>query len=111
MALSHDQDGRHPQLWKNKNLQKFSFPEPVSRLQRNLLFSIGVLDHLNLIKVWPQVEKFYTKVKFGPLGICMAKVKIIYFSKTVAAYYLKVGICIELNYLMSLYEYQRPVII
>ena len=41
----------------------------------------------------------------------MEKVKIIYFSKTVAAYYLKVGICVELNDLMKLYEYQRPVII
>ena len=31
----------------------------------------------------------------------------IYFSKTIAAYDLKVGRCIELNDLMNLNEYQR----
>ena len=34
---------------------------------------------------------FYAKVKFGNLDICMEKVKIIYFSKTIAAHDLKVG--------------------
>ena len=33
--------------------------------------------------------------------------KIIYFSKTVAAYDLKGGRCIELNDLMKLFEYQK----
>ena len=37
----------------------------------------------------------------------MEKMKIIYFSKTIAAFYLEVGRCIELNDLMKLYEYQR----
>ena len=41
----------------------------------------------------------------------MEKVKIIYFSKTIAALGIKVGRCIELNYLMNylmyLHEYQR----
>ena len=35
------------------------------------------------------------------------KMKIIYFSKTIAAYDLKVGRCIELNDLTQLHEYQR----
>ena len=35
------------------------------------------------------------------------KMKIIYFSKTIAAYDLAVGRCIELNELMKLHEYQR----
>ena len=35
------------------------------------------------------------------------KMKIIHFSKTVAAYDFKVGRCIELNVLMKLHEYQR----
>ena len=50
---------------------------------------------------------FYTKFKFGAIGIHMEKVKIIYFSKTVAAYDLKVGRCIDLNDLMKLHEYVR----
>ena len=33
--------------------------------------------------------------------------KIIYFSKTIVAYNLKVGSYTELNYLMKLHEYQR----
>ena len=33
--------------------------------------------------------------------------KLIYFSKTIAAYDLKVCRCIELNDLINLYEYQR----
>ena len=33
--------------------------------------------------------------------------KMIYFSKTIAAYDLKVGRCIEQNDLMNLHEYQR----
>ena len=36
----------------------------------------------------------------------MEKVKIIYFSKTIAAYDRKVGTCIELNDLMKLHKYQ-----
>ena len=37
----------------------------------------------------------------------LKKVKIIYFSKTIAAYDLKVGSYTELNDLMKLREYQR----
>ena len=37
----------------------------------------------------------------------MKKVKIIYFSKTITAYYLQVSGCIDLNNLMKLHEYQR----
>ena len=36
----------------------------------------------------------------------MEKMKIIYFSKTIAAFNLKVSRCIELNDLMKLHEYQ-----
>ena len=35
------------------------------------------------------------------------KTKLIYFSKTIAAYSLKVCRCIELNELMNLHEHQR----
>ena len=37
----------------------------------------------------------------------MGKMKIINFSKTIAAYDLKVGRCIELNDIMNLHQYQR----
>ena len=36
---------------------------------------------------WP----FYAKVKFGHLSFYIGKMTIIYFSKTIAAYDLKVG--------------------
>ena len=50
---------------------------------------------------------FCVKVKFGPVGICMKKMEIINFLKTIAAYHLKVGKCIELNDLMKLREYHK----
>ena len=37
----------------------------------------------------------------------MVKMKIIYFSKTIVAYDLKVGRCIEQNDLMNLHEYKK----
>ena len=46
-------------------------------------------------------------VKIGDLNFYMGTMKIIYFSKTIAAYDLKVGRCIEINDLMNLYENRR----
>ena len=55
--------------------------------------------HHSLFKLrsWIDLDLFYAKVKFGHLCLCMGKMKMIYFSKTIAAYDLKVGRCIELN--------------
>ena len=53
---------------------------------------------------WFDLDLFYGKVKFGHLSFYMGKMKIIYVSKTIAPYDLKVVRCIELNDLMNLHE-------
>ena len=52
------------------------------------------------------LEIYYGKVKFGHEGICMKK-KELFFLKTIAAYDIKVGRCIELNDFVKLHEYHR----
>ena len=60
------------------------------------------------LRPWIDLDLFYAKVRFGQLCFWMGKNEIILFSlKTIAAYDLKVGRCIELNDLMKLHEYQR----
>ena len=46
-----------------------------------------------LFKLWPWIDLdlFYAKVKFGHIGFCMGKVKIIIFLETIAALGLKVA--------------------
>ena len=46
-----------------------------------------------LFKLWPWIElnPFYAKIKFGHIGFCTGKVKIIYFLETIAALGLKVA--------------------
>ena len=39
---------------------------------------------------WVDLDLFYAKVKFGHIGFCMEKVKIIYFLETIAALDLNV---------------------
>ena len=60
-----------------------------------------------LFKLWPWVDLFYSKVKFGHIGFCMGKSKNYYFLETVIASGLKVAWSIQLNELMKLSEYQR----
>ena len=64
------------------------------------------LDHMTKIAVYPCMVKqtikiFFSRTKrrmtFGHLAFCRGKMKILYFSGTIAAYDLKVGRCIELN--------------
>ena len=68
---------------------------------------MGVLPKLFKLWPWVDLDPFYAKVKFGHIGFCMGKVKIIYFLETIAALGLKVAWSIKLNELMKLSEYQR----
>ena len=63
----------------------------------------------SLFKWWPWVDLdfYYGKVKFDPLGFCMEKVETMDFSETIVSYNIKVGRCSQLNEHMKLYEYQR----
>ena len=68
-----------------------------------------MLTHHSLNKFWPwvDIDLFYVKVKFGRSSIYMGKMKLICFSKTIAAYDLKVCTCIALYDQINLHEYQR----
>ena len=50
-----------------------------------------VLPRLFKLLPWVDLDTFYSKVKFGDIGFCMGKVKIIFFLETVAALGLKVA--------------------
>ena len=50
-----------------------------------------VLPKLFKLWLWVDLDPFYAKVKFGHLGFCMGKVKIIYILETIAALGLKVA--------------------
>ena len=53
--------------------------------------SVQVLP--KLLKLWPWVDldPFYTKAKFGHIGIVWETVKIIYFIETIAALGLRIA--------------------
>ena len=54
--------------------------------------SVQVLPRLFKLLPWVDLDTFYTKVKFGDIGFCLGKVKIIFFFlETVAALGLKVA--------------------
>ena len=56
-----------------------------------LAFSMEVLPRLFKLRPWVDLDPFYAKVKFGYIGFCMGKSKIIHFLKTIAALGLKVA--------------------
>ena len=66
-----------------------------------------VLPRLFKLSPWLDLDPFYAKVKFGHIGFCWEKMKIIYFLETIAALGLKVARSIQLNEFMKLGEYQR----
>ena len=66
-----------------------------------------VLPRLFKLLPWVILDPFYAMVKFGHIGFCMGKVKIIYFLEIIAALGLNVARSIQLNELMKLSEYQR----
>ena len=66
-----------------------------------------VLPRLFKLSPWVDLDPFYAKVKFGHIGFCMGKVKIIYFLETIAALGLKLTWSIQLNEFMKLGEYSR----
>ena len=47
------------------------------------------------------LDLFNAKVKFGYIGFCMGKVKIMYYLEIIAAIGLKVGSNIQMNELMK----------
>ena len=67
-----------------------------------------VHDNLFNLLCWVDLDLFYAKIKLGHLSFYVGrKRKVCIFPKTIAAYFLKVGRCPELNNLMKLLEYQR----
>ena len=69
--------------------------------------SMQVLFRLFKLLPWVDLDKFYTKVKFGDIGVCMGKSEnYLFFLEIVAAFGLKVARSIQLNTLMKLSEYQ-----
>ena len=50
------------------------------------------------------LDLFYSKVKFGHLGVCIGKMQKVDFSKTIVAYDIKIDIYNQLN---DFYKYQR----
>ena len=86
-----------------KNLKKSSSPEPIDWWPWNFVCSIVYASTTKIIQIipWDDLDTFYAKVKFGDIGFCMGKVKIIYF------FWNCCSLRIQLNELMKLSEYQR----
>ena len=51
---------------------------------------MGILPKLSKYD-WVDLDPFYAKVNFGHVGLCMEKVKIIYFLELIAALGLKLA--------------------
>ena len=64
-----------------------------------------VLPRWFKLSPWVDLDRFYAKVKFGDIGLCIGKSE--FFLEIVAALVLKVACSIQLNELMKLSEYQK----
>ena len=66
-----------------------------------------VLPRLFKLSPWVDLDRFYAKVKFGDIGLCVGNSDFFFFLETIAALGLKVTWSIQLNELMKLSEYQK----
>ena len=76
-----------------KYLKKSSAPEPVDQWPWNLVCSIVNWSTTKVVQIMTlgSLDPFNAKVKFGHIGLCMVKVKIIYFLETISTLGLKVA--------------------
>ena len=76
-----------------KNLKKSSSPDPIDRWPWNLVCSIVYGSSTKVVQIMTLVDldPFNAKVKFGHIGFCKEKLKIIYFLETIAVLGLKVA--------------------